>query len=323
MKFPGKKSLLITGRWLRSRATNSALILGYHRVAVSEDDIYLNCVRPQFFTEQLAVLREYANLLTIDELLKGLQANSLPPRTVVVTFDDGYADNLYQALPRLVQYEIPATVFVASGFLGSRFWWDKLADVLLDSDELSDRFSLELSSQTRTWRLSSLATVERKKVFQEVYQAFLGLSVQELRQAMDQLTQQLGHGSDDRCCSRALTHEELLTLSQCELLTIGAHTVNHPFLANLSAEEQLGEIGGCKAELEMLLGKPVTAFSYPHGSGNKETRTLVQEAGFTSACASYNDVVGSYSDLFNLPRFWAADQSGSKFKSWLHHWLSH
>lgn len=125
MRTPGLKSLRQTARWLRSRFTGGALILGYHRVADVEDDPHMLAVGTRHFAEQLEVLSKLARPITLQELVQGLPDGKLPPRAVVLTFDDGYADVYCRALPLLEQFQVPATVFVASGYLDGHFPWDE------------------------------------------------------------------------------------------------------------------------------------------------------------------------------------------------------
>jgi peptidoglycan/xylan/chitin deacetylase (PgdA/CDA1 family) len=113
------------GRWLRSRFSGGALILGYHRVAEARHDPGAMCVSPRHFAEQLAVVRDCARPVSLRQLLAMLDNGRLPRRLVALTFDDGYADNLSHAWPLLDQYEVPATLFVATGYIGGRsFDWE-------------------------------------------------------------------------------------------------------------------------------------------------------------------------------------------------------
>ncbi len=261
MRIPGLKILQRSARWLRSRFTHGALILGYHRVADVAHDPHLMCVSPQHFAAQLEALRRFAHTVSLQELVLGLQNGALPRRAVALTFDDGYADVLYHAWPLLERYEIPATVFVVSGCLGREFWWDESA---------RDKAGIASSSQQ--------------------------------------------HG-------RALTADEVIQLARYNLVEIGSHSVTHPKLATRPVDEQRSEIQQSKAYLEELLGRPVTSFSYPHGSVSDGTRNIVRETGYRCACASFNDVVYRGSDPFRLPRFWVPDWDGDRFGRWLRWWL--
>ena len=126
LRIPGMKSLGQAARWLRSRFANGVLTLGYHRIAQVARDPYSTCVAPQHFEQHLAVLRQRACPISLGELVSGLERGKLPRRAVVLTFDDGYAETLSQAKPLLKHYQVPATVFVTTGYLGREFWWDEL-----------------------------------------------------------------------------------------------------------------------------------------------------------------------------------------------------
>jgi peptidoglycan/xylan/chitin deacetylase (PgdA/CDA1 family) len=256
MRVRGLKTLRLTGRWLRSRLSPGALVLGYHRVANAEADARGLCVSPRHFEEQLEVLRRVACPVALEELVRGLPGD-LPRRAVALTFDDGYADVLHRAQPLLERYQIPASVFVVSGCLGGQFPW-----------------------------------VEEEPYRQEASPA------------------------------RALSAAELVCLAQKPMIDIGAHTVSHPPLAQLPPAAQETEICESKAVLEALLGRPIRAFSYPHGSFSVLTAGLVERAGYDYACTSFNDVVSGRSSRFLLPRFWPGDWDGDRFGRWLHWWLA-
>ncbi|MFY9558249.1 MAG: polysaccharide deacetylase family protein, partial [Blastocatellia bacterium] len=119
-----RRSFASTRRYLSGRT----LILLYHRVGDADSDPWQLAVTPQHFDEQLQVLRKYAWPLSLRELSTAHGRNWHPGRRVVITFDDGYADNLTAAKPLLEKHDIPATVFIATGYTGAdrEFWWDEL-----------------------------------------------------------------------------------------------------------------------------------------------------------------------------------------------------
>src|SRR5215212_8407591 len=95
--------------WPRKRAGRTALILMYHRVAKSSTDPFSTAVTPHHFAEHLEVLREYFHPVRLKQLPRELSVYNFPQPPVAVTFDDGYADNLYNAKPLLERFAIPAT----------------------------------------------------------------------------------------------------------------------------------------------------------------------------------------------------------------------
>ena len=85
----------------------------YHRVAVVPSDPQLLCVTPKHFAEHLDVLQKCMNPMPLRQLVPAVRNRKIPHRRVIVTFDDGYADNMYIAKPLLERCRIPATVFAS------------------------------------------------------------------------------------------------------------------------------------------------------------------------------------------------------------------
>ena len=106
--------------FLPSRVFPRCVILGYHRVADVASDPSSLCVSKRRFADHLDCLRRHYNPMSLQGLVEAVSAGEVPRRGVVVTFDDGYADNLHSARPLLEQYDVPATVFVITGQIGSK-----------------------------------------------------------------------------------------------------------------------------------------------------------------------------------------------------------
>jgi peptidoglycan/xylan/chitin deacetylase (PgdA/CDA1 family) len=109
-------------------SSSQTIILLYHRVARIESDPWSLCITPEHFAEHLEVLRRHFPIkLTQTQLLKLLLNRS--GCSVAITFDDGYADNFSEAVPQLKRYGIPATFFIATGYVGAtrEVWWDELS----------------------------------------------------------------------------------------------------------------------------------------------------------------------------------------------------
>jgi len=111
---------------IRNLLFPTAIILTYHRVADTSNDPHLLAVSPENFYEQIKYLKQNYRVIELDQLVSEVKNKKLKRKTLVITFDDGYADNLYNAMPILEKLEVPATVFVSSGHIdGSSFHWDK------------------------------------------------------------------------------------------------------------------------------------------------------------------------------------------------------
>jgi len=146
-------------RQSRSSPEKKVLILMYHRVTELRSDPWGLAVAPRHFAEHLEILRQYARPLSLRQLSQALLEGDLPDRSVVVTFDDGYADNLHNAKPFLERYDIPATVFLTSGFIGREreFWWDDLDRIILQPGTLPKRLKLVVNSDKYSWELGEAA----------------------------------------------------------------------------------------------------------------------------------------------------------------------
>jgi peptidoglycan/xylan/chitin deacetylase (PgdA/CDA1 family) len=329
MRIPGLKTLQLSGRWLKSRLVESALILGYHRISEASQDPYSLCVTPRHFAGHLEALRKYANTISLEELVHALEERNLPRRAVVVTFDDGYADNLYEAKPLLEQYEIPATVFITTGYIGREFWWDRLEHILFFPERLPGKLCLEINNKSYKMTLGEAFKKSRKdeninlrlNFLLTLYKQLLPLSLNDREKALEHIFAWAGAPSNDDLNKRALSADEIVELAKGDLIGIGAHTITHPILEKLSKENQKQEIQQSKAYLEKILNAKVTCFSYPHGNPSEETISLVRKSAFICACSSHNDATWKGSDSFQLPRFWVCNWDRNKYKKWLMRWL--
>lgn len=328
MKIPGLKTARAISSRLQARIFGGALILGYHRVAQPSRDPYEVCVSQENFGQHLEILHKYTRPMTLSQLVKGLKDGASLPRSVAVTFDDGYSDNLYDARPLLEKYEVPATVFICTGYAGREFWWDELDRLVMSSSAQLDTLRLEVRERCFKWdppagrRDTKLPDKEQRAQFHhELYHFLLEFDVHELEEALELIRDWASVESNKKAPSRALDHDELLKLGQGELMELGAHTQNHLMLPNLSLERQRDEIVSSKSTLEAVLNRPVYGFAYPNGRSTKHTKWIVREAGFAYACTSLENVVRSASDLHELTRFWQKDVGGESFMRGLNQWM--
>src|SRR4029077_8826074 len=132
-----------------------AIILLYHRVADPPSDPQLLCVTPKHFAEHLEVLRKQGYPTCLQELGCSLRDRKKLPRGVAVTFDDGYVDNLINAKRILQRYDVPATVFVTTGYVDQQrdFWWDELEKLLLHVDRVPENLRLHIDGRLYEWDL--------------------------------------------------------------------------------------------------------------------------------------------------------------------------
>jgi peptidoglycan/xylan/chitin deacetylase (PgdA/CDA1 family) len=338
VRVPGYRTLRRAGGKIKRRFTRRALILLYHRIAEAGSDPWQLAVTPQHFAEHLEVLRRFGRPLPLQKLSAALRNESLPRRAVLITFDDGYADNLLLAKPLLERYDMPATVFITTGYTDEdrEFWWDDLDRVFLQPGALPGALSLSLNGNDYHWQLGETARYDvtahqrhlgwrawqadeptsRHTVYRSLWQLMQPMSDGERQQVRKELLAWAGAGDWARPTHRALTIEEISELARGGLVEVGCHTVTHPQLAALNADAQRHEIRHSKAQLEATLGRTVTSFAYPYGREcdyTRETMALVQEAGFDCACSTTVGLVEHGTDPFQLPRLQVQDMNGDAF----------
>ena len=346
MRLRGIDRLWRVARRFRNRFAPGALILLYHRVFEAVSDPQLLCVTPQHFAEHLEHLRCHYQIIRLADLARALTEKRLPKGAVVLTFDDGYADNFYNAKPLLERYDIPATVFVTTGYIGQEreFWWDELDRLLLQSGTLPETLRLSANGSTCQWELDEAARYSedvyrrhrcwnvlekndpsaRQRLYRSLCQLLRPLPEGERRNVLDELLRWAGAEPMVRPTHRTLSSDEVSHLAVGGLVDAGAHTVTHPVLSALPVAGQRSELQGSKACLEDILGRPITTFSYPYGSRcdyTVQTVAVVREAGFDCACSNLADVVWRGSDRFQLPRVLVRDWDGETFARRLGKWF--
>lgn len=337
MNLPGTTTLKHVASFLRKQFEPRAVILMYHSVAEVSSDPWGLRVRPDHFAEQLRILRDHAQPISLQQLVQAHQTGHIPDRAVVVTFDDGYVDNLRHAKPLLEQYKIPATVFLASGYIGGEceFWWDELDRLLLQPGTLPPTLCLKIEGHAHQWDLGEAVhynlddyrrdryrraweskSGSRLALYYSLWQLLRLLRHDQRQQLLAEIRLWAGIEPDIRSTHRPLSWKEVEILGQGELVEIGAHTVTHPFLSAHSAALQEEEIRQSKVKLEEMLHCPVLSFSYPHGDYNEETLSLIEEAGFNCACTVVAESAWRISQRLELPRFDVKDWSGEEFTKW-------
>jgi peptidoglycan/xylan/chitin deacetylase (PgdA/CDA1 family) len=307
----------------------------YHRIAEETCDPYGLCVSPSHFRQHLVAARDAGfRFVTLSELQARARWGAMPGRTLAVTFDDGYLDNMTAGWPVLRELGIPATMFIPSGPIGGRaeFWWDALDRVFLRPGRLPARLNLRLDGLELDLALDGAETYGEEE-FRDRYGGRLGTPTPGRRQAaMAEVYAHLAPrppevqaraaaalltwaelGPVPRATHRTMTAEELGRLAEDPLIEIGAHTVGHPRLSDQSAERQRHELRQGRADLETLLKRPVRGVAFPHGAFNATTLREAAEAGYTYACTVDHRPLRLHERMLCLPRLTVVDQDGRSF----------
>lgn len=278
------------------------LTLYYHRINVLEHDCNLLCVSPDRFRQQMLYLKDNYQITRFEEDWSNLNENA-----VAVTFDDGYLDNLTYAVPILEELEIPATIFVSTGTMNQKreLWWDELERLLLVGGSFPESFCLTDDEFGCEWETSTIEL--RKNCYQALHYLMKNHSLPAKRENwMRQLWEWRGLEPVARKEYLTLSEQNVRSLAQSKLISVGAHTISHPALAKLPAALQETEIVTSISRISELTGREITIFSYPFGGCpddyNEKTMEICRRAGIRKAASTENALWDGDTDPYRIPR---------------------
>lgn len=223
------------------------------------------------------------DIVTIDEVHRRLVNGDTRRRFVCFTFDDGYLDNLTNALPVFRQYEAPMCVNITVGFLDRSlyYWWGALEAMVLRADKIAiPETSLSLP------RIVSTRTTEEKQAAYSVLDGLCHKLGHDFFPTLNDLFRQHHIDVTDVLDSDALSTAQARTLAADPLVTIGAHGITHRSMSKLTDNEAWHEIFAARPVLENAVGIEVRHLAFPFGGPNAcSTRefSYAARAGFDTA----------------------------------------
>lgn len=282
--------------------TPGLVVLTYHRVLAAPDPLLPSEPDTTTFRTQLAFLARHLRVLPLSEALQRLQAASLPQCAVSITFDDGYANNYTCALPVLRSLGLPATVFVATGYLNGGCMWN---DGVIETFRRCRKPQLDLRPLGLEPDLGQhmLASDDQRRAgMTAVINALKYRPLAERTAVVNQMARLAEVRLPE---DLMLTSDELRDLHR-KGIEIGGHTVNHPILARIEPEEARREITAGAAQLAAITGEQPRLFAYPNGRPGTdfgpEHAEMVRDAGFTHALTTESGLGRRSTDPYRLPR---------------------
>lgn len=302
----------------RGKGKGRICVVNYHRVLRHADPLLESEPDIDTFRWQMRLLKECFNVIPLHDAVMAVRDQRIAPRTVCVTFDDGYRSVHDLALPVLKEFGLPATVFVTSGYVGENHMWN---DRIIEAVESIP--SGELNLEAFGLGVYSLRTLDdRKAAVTRVTESSKYLPPHARDELIERLEKMVG---DNLAHGLMLDRQMVVNLAR-EGIEIGAHTVSHPILTSLSDEEARREIVVGKQQLEEITGKPVRLFAYPNGKVgmdfDERHAHMVREAGFDAAFTTAIGSITSTQDKFQLPRSRPWDMTPFRFGLRLLRWLA-
>lgn len=282
------------------------IVLCYHKVCDLESDPLQLSVSKKNFEAHIKHLKEKYNIIRLQDLISHLQKREVPNNSIVITFDDGYADNLYNARPILEKYNAPATIFVTSGMVNSNreFWWDGLEHIFLSNKGFQNKYlafntpSIELKFTINNW-------IDAKNAYTQIHDHLLKMNSLERNELMNYLFDWAGISNEACPTHRIVTSDELRSICEGDLIEIGSHGITHSRLSSLNFNEQKREINESNEMLSDIIGGKIYNFSYPFGSHSdfsKATIKILADSEYTGALTNIQGNVYNDSSRYNIPR---------------------
>lgn len=274
-------------RWMRDVTMGRGVILTFHHVRPWRERTFAPNraleITPEFLRETVLFLRRAGfDILSMDEVPDRLRSRSNARPFAVLTFDDGYRDNLEYAWPILKDLNAPWTLYAVSDFAEGNgcLWWIELERII----EQLDKIRVHIGGEKLA--LPARTLPQKNEAFKILYRRLKRSTGAQLRNAVAELSQKIGLDSHSLVRELCATWDEIALLARDPGVTIGSHTFSHAILTRRNSFSAAHEIVESKPAIERKLGRPVHHFSYPHGDAASATSRefeLCGRAGYTTA----------------------------------------
>jgi peptidoglycan/xylan/chitin deacetylase (PgdA/CDA1 family) len=262
----------------------SGVILVLHRVVPEQSSprIAANSrieITPEFLEQLIEFfLHQGYAVISLDELYARLTGTGGGQPFVCFTFDDGYADVYDRVQPVFSRYQLPYAVYVISDFPDRKsiLWWYMLEDLVLSQDRIRFRCC------NKDYTFNTTGQANKESGYAAIRELFLAASPGEIGDRIEAVFSPYSMCSSEYD-DLQMNWDQVKELARDPLVTIGAHTVHHYKLNQLTADQVRREISEGKERLEEMIQSPVHHFAYPFGSLEEAGRreyALAAECGF-------------------------------------------
>lgn len=254
------------------------------------------------FDDQMSFLSKHANVISLREVLRKIDANEkFDKNTVVITFDDGYKNNYKSAYPILKKYNFPATIFLVTGPIDHRgyLWWDRVDNIITSIWDLDDFSEVILRSPLAAF------SVNRGNNCLNSYTNIIVDSIKKMPHSQrNSILEDLFVWS----CAQGIAELEspMLTWAMIKEMSennfsFECHTVNHAFLDELSLEEILRETVPARDRIREMTGQPGNILSCPNGNIPNDKLDALKEE-FIANCSTCIGINKAGDDVYRLKR---------------------
>lgn len=258
---------------MKSRWCGTGVIFTLHHIQPPRRNAFspnrILAITPEFLDKTLQQVRDLGyDIVSLDEARRRLLAANGAHKFVCFTLDDGYLDNYTHALPIFEKHQAPFTVYISTGLPDgtAMLWWEHLEEIIDGGPEVAIRLpETNLRYRTNTPR-------EKYQAYDEIYWAIRALPHRQQQTVFQTLIDD--HGIEPSILSQrvAMSWDTIKALAANALATIGAHTITHPALSKLSAEEVRHEALKSRDLIAKHVGYQPKHFAYPYGDATSASQ---------------------------------------------------
>ncbi len=311
--------------WKYRTHSEGLTVLTYHRISDEADLQDPLKVSVATFEKQIRYLKNHYEIISGDQLVEMIINNMpFPPKSCLITFDDGWRDNYTNAFKILKKYDVPAVIFICTDYIDTDkiFWYSELTNILMDIPEhvninsisaalhdwpkyIINKIKHVLKSSPKNRRISINALIESLKEFEEE-------KIRHLNHTLEKIF--IEHHRNVSLPRQMLSWAEVQEMSR-DNIHIGSHTKAHSILTQISEEKATAELLESKNCIGYKLRRNIHLLAYPNGNYNIRIVNIAKDTGY---CAAFTTIAGvnhssSIEHCFHFKRKHVQEQSSFGF----------
>lgn len=303
--------------WQRIKLKRRAVVLMYHRVLPYEERLKSGShpaiiVDPDTFDKQMGVVKHRFNMLSLEEFADRIERKvPFENSSCLITFDDGWKDNVIHALPILKKHELSAVVFLPVNYIGQKrlFWQEALVHLLgaaINEGRRKPAKATRIREIVAPLGLEEILSFQdedpRQRVMELISRKRKNFERDMLDTALADLRIELRMGNADADgIDRFLNWDDVDSMSR-QGIRFGGHGAEHHLLSEMPIEDARKDITLSKDVIDLRVKPAVPTFSYPRGYWTPQVASLVKASGFRLAFLAKGGSVTAQDDPFTLRR---------------------
>ena len=255
------------------------------------------------FQKHLELLQSRFEVLNLQDLIDRLLAGKSISQCCALTFDDGWLDNYQNAFPLLQEFNLPATIFLTTDYIGTNYWfWPEKISLCL-CRLYKDKPAMDMMRnpiRDVIIKAGFFSSLSYEAVLDSLIETLKGYSPNERQNFVEQFA--LSCGIQEEKERMLMNWNEVRKMADSRLVNFGSHTATHELLDQLDSNLIYEEINISKNQIEMETMQPCTLFAYPNGNYNNTTIKILKKIGFQAAVTTKRGFVSHSINITELPR---------------------